>query len=193
MSCIVQLRGLNASGKTTAMRQFAEKNNLAEKHIDVTGIQTWVMVNGKTAVIGRYPKSSNFGGCDSCIKGKQHLFNTIQKLIENGYRTIAFEGFLFSGSTKLALEINDLAKRNGYDYIAVLMNLRYETELNRLFSRNGGKEINLKSFDGGRRGVYKSNDEISKRGVRTYIADAENTPKEEMWKIVQSAIESINT
>lgn len=193
MPCIVQLRGLNASGKTTAMRQFAEKNNLAEKQIDVTGIQTWVMVNEKTAVIGRYPKTSNFGGCDSCIKGKQHLLSTIQTLIENGYSTIAFEGFLFSGSTKLALEINDLAKHNGYDYIAVLMNLRYETELNRLFSRNGGKEINLKSFDSGRRGVYKSHDELCKHGVKTFVADSEKTSREEMWKIVQSAIESINT
>ncbi len=188
MGCVVQLRGLNASGKTTAMRQFAENNGLEEIQIDVNGIRTWVMTNADIAVVGRYPKTSNFGGCDSCIKGKQHLLNTIQTLMSGGYKTIAFEGFLFSGSAKLAAEVNDLAKMYGYVYIAVLMNLDYNTELNRLFARNGGKDINLKSFDSGRKGVYNSHLALKKQGIKTMVADVENTAFEEMGEIVKKAV-----
>lgn len=189
MSCVVQLRGLNASGKTTAMRQFAYSRGLEEKQIDANGVRTWIMTGKGTAVIGRYPKTSNFGGCDSCIKGKQHLLDTIVELMAEGFEVIAFEGFLFSGSAKLAKEINQLAADHGYRYIAVLMNLGYSTELNRLFTRNGGKEINLKSFDSGRKGVYRSHEELRKAGIRTMMADSENTPIENMGEIVRMAIE----
>lgn len=188
MSCIVQLRGLNASGKTTAMRQFARNHELEEKQIEVEGVKTWILSNKEIAVVGRYPATSNFGGCDSCIKGKQHLYATLEKLMKSGYDVIAFEGFLFSGSAKLSEEINQMCKNRGYKYIAVLMDLNYETELNRLFNRNGGKDINMKSFDSGRNGVYKSHAKLREAGIKTMRADVEHTPYENMGNIVDMAV-----
>lgn len=188
MKRIVQLRGLNASGKTTAMRGFAQRHNLIERQIDVGGIKTWVMTGGEIAVVGRYPNSSNFGGCDSCIKGKQHLFDTLGTLIEKGYSKIAFEGFLFSGSFRLGIALNAFAKNNGYEYVSVLMDLDYSTELERLFRRNGGKEINLDSFDSGRRGVYRTQQKLEKIGCKTIRGNAQDKPIDEMWQIVEGAL-----
>lgn len=185
---IIQLRGLNASGKSTAMRQFAQIKGLKESQIDVCGIKTWIMTNEDTAVIGRYPKESNFGGCDSCIKGKQHLFDTLQTLMNQGYETICFEGYLFSGSAKLCIEVDNIAKSNGYEYIALLMDLSYNTELDRLFQRNGGKDINLNAFDSGRKAVYKSHSLLKNKGIITMIVDSENTANDKMGEAILNVI-----
>ena len=182
MNCIVQLRGCNACGKSTAMKQYAFENGLREKLLNIHGEKQWVMVNGTTAVIGKYQQQSNHGGLDQ-YKGKQHFYNTLCTLMSGGYKTICFESYMLSKTQRFCEELNAFAKKNGWEYIAVLMDIGYTTELSRLFERNGGAEIDMDKFDQGRMKIYRVQNNLRKKGIKTMTADVENTPYQKMGGI----------
>ena len=189
MKCIVQLRGLNASGKSTAMKQFVQKNGLKEKQIDVIGQKTWISVNEKIVVLGRYSREAPTGnGCDVAIRGKEHLIATIQMMMDAHFDVIAFEGVMYSSRKQLVFYLYDLAEKNGYKFISVLMHLDYTEELNRLFKRNGCKMINLDNFDSKRKSVYRIQNELRKSGKLTFEENVGKKPFSDMGEIVEKAI-----
>lgn len=104
------------------------------------------------------------------------------------FDVIAFEGVMYSNRKQLAFYLYDLAEKNGYKFISVLMHLDYTEELNRLFKRNGGKMINLEGFDSKRKSVYRIQNELRKRGKLTFEENVGKTPFSDMGGIVEKAI-----
>lgn len=74
MRKIIQLRGTNATGKTTACRQFIQSGQFTVRSVPVYGkyIEYHYDEQRKIAVVGRYDQRE-CGGVDGYIKNKNFL------------------------------------------------------------------------------------------------------------------------
>ena len=186
MRTLIQLRGVNASGKSTAVRQFIERNGLKPTYIQVQGKCSKIEANKQCAVVGWYIPDSKAEGCDAHIDNKEHLKSVLNALMEKQYRIIIFEGLIYGMTFKLAYDINQACKKYGYKYRPLFLYCRYTQNLDRLMLRNGGNtSINFDTFDGKCESLKKSAIKMRDSGINTKFIDTTNIELEEMWKIVQ--------
>lgn len=186
---IVQLRGANACGKSTAMRQYCKANGMTPGYVDTEYGRTKVMRSANKVAIGWYKPFSAAEGCDASVGSKGHLISTIDRLCEEGVEVICFEGFIYWKTYYLPNKINELAKRKGYKFIAVFLSVPYTTELERLMSRNGGKPVNLKVFDESYYGARKAFGKLVQTRVLCLDVDTSKIAFENMGSVITDAIE----
>lgn len=191
MRAVVHLRGSNACGKSTVVRQFVKRYEMKPKQIVVDGIPTWIEQNEKYAAVGRYKPHTQGEGCDAGIKNKEHLKNTLRTILEERlYELVLFEGVIYGITFKLSSEINQLSKAYGYEYHAVNLVLPYTEQLNRLMQRNkGNAEINIDSVDLKIEQSIKSAKKLYKYGIKTKFIDTSKIREDEMWKVVWGAVD----
>lgn len=185
---IVQLRGTNASGKSTAMRQYCALNGLKPTWLDIFPRKTKIMSNGQIAVLGWYKPFSNAEGCDAALDNKEHLMTALECLCRDGYEEICFEGMIYSNTYLLPMRINKLAAKYGYSFIACFLSCPYTTELQRLMERNGGKQIDFEAFDKRYFQSRKSFGKLIQSKVLCYEAKTSNIPHDEMGSVIGTAI-----
>ena len=182
---IIQIRGSNGSGKTTIVRQYANKNNLKIKSIEVNGIETFISTNetGDIVVLGRYDKKT--GGCD-LFKNTDHVFNTIISVIENMKpRTIVFEGMIYSLSFRFAKKVFDLAKHYGYYYKAISLYTEPDVVLKRIYKRNGGKTIKENLVLDKIKSVMNSHIKLLEHGIESKKVDTTKIAETDMYKVLE--------
>lgn len=189
MGIVINIRGINASGKSTAVREYCKDNSMKPAVIELGGATYKIMTNGRAVALGHYKPFSNSEGCDSYKHSneqvKRFLCYIMGKLKPE---VIIYEKFIWTTSYKFAIEVNSLCRKYGYTFIAVLFDISYECELNRLFKRNGGADVNLDMFDSGRRGAYRSMKRLKEDGVVTAMVNVERVKKENMRKIIPQII-----
>lgn len=190
---IVQLRGGNACGKSTAMRQYCAAHGMKPGEIDTPFGSVKVMHSPGRSVIGWYKPFSNAEGCDASVNSKEHLLSTIERLCEGGDALICFEGFIYGKTYTLPNRINALAKRMGYTFVAVLFSVPYSTELERLMNRNGGKMVNLNVFDASYFGARKAFGKLRQTSIPCFDIDTSGIPLTEMGGIIDDIIYRLNT
>lgn len=191
MKTIVQLRGLNASGKSTTVRQFVEKEHLEPTMMEICGIKTRITRNERIAVLGWYKPVSNTEGCDgNVIRSRDHLLAALQEVIKMGYRTIIFEGLIYGKTFKLAEDLFEFGKKRGYQYIPIDLVLPYDEHLKRLMYRNGGNaNINFDIFDRGLIGMRNARQKMKQIGIPLRVIDVSKVEPDQMWKIIADVVE----
>ena len=188
MKYVVNVRGINASGKSTAVRQFCIKNNMYAETIEYNGNEWKVMTNGKYIAIGHYKPYSNSEGCDSLRKSKEEFKDFLRWLLLRNYEIVVYEKQIWSTTYKLTAEICTISRKCGYTFIAVQMSVDYQSALNSLFRRNGNNFGNLENFDRRFYGVQRSRRKLLQKKVALYDAIIKTIPKEQMYETIYDAI-----
>ncbi len=185
---ILQIRGANASGKTTIVRQFIEHNGLAltfEK-VGETELPFYVSADRKIAVLGRYDKTT--GGCD-LFSGKAQVVSAIVYAARKlRAETIIFEGFIYGKSFAFGNGLNGLAKILGYEYIGISLHRTIESAMRLLLERNGGKSFSTENLLRSMKDVEASHQKLRAAGVKMRRVNTDAIPYEEMWKVLQGEI-----
>lgn len=190
MKYVVNIRGINASGKSTAVRQFCKKYDMKPDTIRFNGFIWKVMTNGKYIAIGHYKPYSNSEGCDPLnITGEMFKNFLTFILMQYDFEIVVYEKQIWSTTYKLTAEVRDLTKACGYSFIAVQMSINYSAALNRLFKRNGNNLGNLDNYDCRFDGVQRSRKKLIQSGTAVYDAMVSEIPEQDMYKIILYAIE----
>ena len=188
MNKIIQLRGSNAVGKTTAVKEFVKAHKMIITTVDINGTTTHIThdIKKEIIVLGRYDVLN--GGCDR-FKNKRHVIETIVFLIkEYKPKVIIFEGFIYGKTFKMACDIEKLSKIYGYQYIPITLYRSPQKALELLYSRNGKEKINEKTFYE----CYKSNlssfKKIKAVGISIKLYNTDNIQKNHMKEIIEENI-----
>src|SRR5712664_2403301 len=99
MSVIVNIRGTNGSGKSTAVTRYTESVGVAEELKENSRTWAYRLQNG-VFVLGRYTTAC--GGCDT-IKTFAELKAAVTELASHG--PVLFEGVLWSTCFKPSVEL----------------------------------------------------------------------------------------
>lgn len=190
---VINVRGINASGKSTAVREFCRTFNLKPSQIQVRGKKYRVMTGGGKYVIGWYkPYSGAFEGCDPMNIDKED-FKMLLKLIMEEERPdlIVYEKLIWSTTYKLTGEIIDLAKGFGYDFLAIQMMISYEDSLNRLFTRNAKKNVSIENFNNRFACVQRSLKKLEAKDIFILYSYSSKIPIDGMQEVLLSGIEMV--
>lgn len=187
---IVNVRGINASGKSTAVRAYCQEHNMSPRELIYRGEKYRFMTNGKECALGWYKPYSNSEGLDSLRQDKEDFKNFFEFFLdEEQPRIVVYEKQIWSTTYKLTREISEIAGNHGYEFLAVCMRIKYETALNRLFLRNGGKMTNLDAFDKRFYATQRSRLNLMRGGITVIDADIEKITKEKMGGLIERALE----
>lgn len=185
---IIQIRGNNGTGKTTIVREFIKKNEYEIVSVLVGRRKIECHKMGGIVVIGRYDKNV-CGGCDASIKTGDELKETIAKIVKQ-FRpdVLIFEGVMYGKSVGFTNDIFKYSRAIGAEFLAICLEPSFEKSLERIYKRNGGKEINLKSLESGWKGSLRSNEKLRAIGVPTKTFDTGSMSIEEMGKIIEMVL-----
>ncbi len=185
---IIQIRGNNGTGKTTVVREYLKKHEYEITSIKVGAREIELHKTEDAVVIGRYDRNA-CGGCDSAIKTSDELKETIAKIARYlKPKYLIFEGVMYGKSYGFTADIYAFAKAIKAEFIAVCLEPPFETTLERIYGRNGGKDVNVKGLLSGWRGSITSNAKLRAMKVPTQTYDTSTMSLEEMGTIVERAI-----
>lgn len=186
---VINLRGINASGKSTAVREYCKEHNMKPRKISFHGYDYNIMTNESEYALGHYKPFSDSEGLDS-LKADKEEFKLFLRWFLQQFKPVSviYEKQIWSTTFKLTSEIAEICKKEGYRFAAVLMKTGYQESLNRLFERNGGNDINLDGFDNRYKAVYRSSESLLRFGIPLFCVDVDNTKKEDMKKICGQAV-----
>lgn len=190
MKKIIQLRGTNATGKTTACRQFVQSGHFCVRSVPVHGkdIEYHYDDERKIAVVGRYDQRE-CGGVDGYIKNKNFLRDSIVKIIKKERPdALIFEGVMYGVTFKFGAEIDIVSKKLGYHYVGICFFPPLDVALERLYSRNGGKEVNVKSFQDKHISAAKAYKKLRDNGTDVKIIDTSKIPLKDMKRIIEDEL-----
>lgn len=185
---LIQIRGCNASGKTTTVRQFIEKNNFESIEVNIKGKKTYLTINQDKSIVilGRYDKKT--GGCD-LFDNKEHVFNTIMWIIFNlKPKVIIFEGLIYGLTYKFASELSNFVSKYNYQYKGICLYANEDTVLERLYKRNGGKSIKEINIFKKTKTMISSYKKLLANGYNVKMIDTSNINENEMFKILEDCI-----
>ena len=107
MPRVLQLRGINCSGKTTACYGYARKHGPIEAY-DVWAGDKYlpVTVTADAVMLGDYTVVKQTAEAD-CYQSNKRLFTVLEEVMrEWPGRDIVFEGYIFGKSIKLAVDLD---------------------------------------------------------------------------------------
>lgn len=186
---VVNIRGMNASGKSTMVREFCRKYSLQPQEVIFKGKKFKTMFDGKRLVMGWYQPFSTGEGCDALKADKEEFREFLRYSMDQIKPTvIVYEKQIWSNTYKFTGEISEMCDQHGYGFIAIQMLVRYETALNRLLVRNGGRTDKLRQFDKNFRAVRSSAINLKKAKKIVFDIDSEEIPIENTWRCIDEAI-----
>lgn len=189
MGVVINVRGINASGKSTAVREYCNANGLKPVTISFRGNNYRAMTDGRKYVLGWYKPHSNSEGLDSLDVDKEefklffHWF-----LAKYNPEVVVYEKQIWSTTYKLTAQLREIAIGKGHGFVALVMLIGYDQALNRLFARNGGNIGNLDNFDGRYKQVYRTRRALARAGVCVYDANVESIERSRMSEIIPTVI-----
>lgn len=185
---IIQIRGNNGVGKTTMVREFIKKHDSEIVSINVNKREIECHKINDIIIIGRYDKNA-CGGCDSAIKTADELKEVIAKIIRQlKPGVLIFEGVMYGKTVKFTEEIYSFARKAHYDFLAVCLEPSFETSLARIYERNGGKEINVKSLAEKWKHSITSNQKLREMKIPTITYDTGKMSVEEMGEVLENVL-----
>lgn len=187
---VIQLRGTNATGKTTAIRQFIQRGNFRVTSIRVRGkdIEFHYDDGRRIAILGRYDLNVS-GGIDGRITDRNVLLDSIIKIIKTIQPEILlFEGIVYGVTFKFAHELYHVLRSLNYDYIGICLLPPLEIAFKRLEVRNGGKPVDLLKVQDKWFETARAAEKLQKHGVPIKVIDSSKIPFEHMYRIVEDAL-----
>lgn len=189
MGVVINIRGINASGKSTAVREYCRENGLKPVTISFRGYKYRAMTDGKRYVLGWYKPYSNSEGLDSLDADKEE-FKLFMHWFLRKYspEVVVYEKQIWSTTYKLTSEIVKICKKYGYEFAVVLMQIKYEDALNRMYERNGGKDKNFENFNNRFHAVYRSTNSLSELDISYFRVDVMKIEIDRMKTILEQAV-----
>lgn len=190
MKRMIQLRGSNGYGKTTAVSQFIMKRGMKPEYIECAGLTFELQTDGNGIyVLAKKRKDGTYSGLDGYVHNRDILIALIKELIKlKQPDVIVFEGLIYGLTFKLGFELNSLAKKSGYHFTAICLNLPRDIAIERLYQRNGGKPFNHDAFDGRCKSTMKSYEKLRDNGVDARLVDTSKIQKNNMYKIIEGVL-----
>lgn len=187
---VIQLRGTNATGKTTTVRQFIQNNNFVVKSIRVgcRDIEYHWDDGRKIAIIGRYDQAMS-GGVDGYITSKDVLRDTIIRMVKNiKPNAVIFEGIVYGVTFQFAYELNKVLEKIGCDYVGICFLPPLEVVFDRLSIRNGNKPVDYMSVQNKWFTASRAYDKLKRYGVNVKLVDTSIIPKNLMYKLIEDEL-----
>ena len=191
MKKFIHLRGSMAVGKTSAAREFVSKGNFLDLEIKVSGkYYPYLYEKERNIVVtGRY-NTRVCGGLDGIIKSKDLMIKYLASIIkELNPDYIVFEAVMYGTTVKFAEELNSFVNKYGYLYRGLVFCPPLEIAIQRVFERNGGKQINIDNFVKTYEMSYRSFLVLKEKGYKVSLVDTSKYSKKDMFKIIQKEIE----
>lgn len=182
---IVQVRGTTGSGKTTAMRRAIELAGSGVTRLTHGGRQ--VTVTPKFTVLGDYNNRANCVGADR-FRSRSELMGVLRETVTSGVERIAFESMIYSTTYKFAHDASVFASKCGYEFVCVFLDIDYDTALERVLGRNGGKPINYDKLAERILRCKTAYEKMKASGVRCLDVDSATMTPDEVGLIVYREI-----
>lgn len=188
---VIQLRGTNSVGKTTAVRQFLQRGNYEKRQVIVRNslCEYYFDESSRIAVLGRYDRNSYSGGIDGNITDRDVLLDAILRIARlEKANAIVFEGVLYGVTFKLTYELYRACVALGYRYSGILLQPPLQYVFDRIRERNGGKEVNEDSIANKYFTASRAAEKMKAAGIPTRIIDTSKVPLRDMYKIIEEEI-----
>ena len=186
---VIQLRGTNGVGKTTAVREYMRNGQFWTESVEMGGSQYIYHFSGSVAIIGKYDGETATGGIDGYITNKDELKNLIVRILKRVKpQTLIFECVFYGVSYQFSYDIKTVVERMGYEYVALCLMPPFDVSLERIWGRNGSKDINVEARQSVYRQAIVSNSKLRAKGVNVKVIDTSKIPKEDMGKIIAEEI-----
>lgn len=187
---VIQLRGTNATGKTTIIRQFINHGNFVVNTIRVgsRNIEYHWDESRKIAIIGRYDKAVT-GGIDGYITDKDYLRDVILRMVKLVKPdTLLFEGVVYGVTFKFAFELYRALKALKCDYMGICLLPPLNVVFDRLAKRNGDKPVDYMSVQ--RKWFSASNayEKLRATGVPVKLVDTSRIPENQMCRVIEDEL-----
>ncbi len=181
---ILNVRGCNASGKTTSVREFIKLH--PEAAVETIDGNTYTRCTEAIYALGRYDRKN--GGCDS-FDGREHVIQAIKSCImKRQPQVIIYEGMLYSKTFKMARDIDSIFRVYGYRYKGIYLHRSFASVIKLLEERNNGADYNIANIHGTFRANESTYRKILKAGLDIAKIEVEHVPLSEMGRIIQMAI-----
>ena len=178
---ILNIRGCNASGKTTAVREYI-KTFKDSQIINING-HVFTRCSDTIFALGRYDKKN--GGCDG-YKGGNYVIEAISTIIEKERpKLIIYEGMLYSKTFKFAYSVDLLFKERGYRYKGVYLYRPFPDIIKLLEARNNGANYDISHILNTHKANETSYKKLKDAGIDITKVDAGKIPLEEMKNIIK--------
>ena len=187
---VIQLRGTNATGKTTTIRQFIERGNFTVRSIVISrrAIEYHWDEDRRIAIIGRYDQAMS-GGVDGYITNKDLLRNVIIRMIKViKPETLLFEGIVYGVTFQFDYELARILKTLRYEYIGLCYMPPLDVVFDRLAQRNGGKEVDYMSVQNKWFTASRAYEKLYKNGINVKAIDTTKIPKDQMYRLIEDLL-----
>lgn len=188
MKKVIQVRGTNGTGKTTAVRSLIERGDFKVYFVTVRGKEYPYTYDGKIVIGGRYD-TRECGGLDGVIKDREVLKDYIVKLLKMLQPdALILDAVMYGTTFKFAYELNIACKSLGYTYIGITCAPPLDVSLQRVYMRNGGKEVNVESLQKRHFSSVKAYKRLKAVGMDVRLIDTSKIPKEQMYRIIEDVL-----
>lgn len=181
---IINVRGSNASGKSTAVKKYIE--GYSQKVIELNGNYVTYVKEIDAYVIGRYDCTSP--GCDR-YKSFDDVFEQIVFLLKTEQpELIIYEGMLISKEFKRTYLLSRVAAKYGYEFYCVVLVRDFFNVIKLLEKRNNGREYNSANVMRTYESVLSCAQRLKEKGVRVVEVNPDHYKEDEMKKILEGVI-----
>lgn len=187
---VIQLRGTNATGKTTTLRQFMERGEFTVESIEVHGreIEYHWDDRRKIAILGRYDQAMS-GGVDGYITDKDLLRDCIIRMLKKiKPEALLFEGIVYGVTFKFAYELSRLLNKIGCEYVGICFLPPLDVVFDRLALRNGDKPVDYMSVQNKWFTASRAYEKLKAVGVKVKEIDTTKVPKDSMYRIIEDEL-----
>lgn len=187
---VIQLRGTNATGKTTTIRQFIERGAFEVKTIEIAKRQIEYHWDDerKIAILGRYDQRMS-GGVDGYITDKNLLRDVIIRMLKQiKPEVLLFEGIVYGVTFQFAYELARVLKSLKVEYLGICMIPPLDVVFDRLAVRNGDKPVDYMSVQNKWFTASRAYEKLLKNGVPVKAIDTSKVPKAQMYRIIEDEI-----
>ena len=190
MKKIIQLRGTNATGKTTAVRNFIARCDFCIQTIEVNGKRyNYSYDKGRNIIVaGRYD-TRECGGVDGEIQEKKVLQEYLYRLLKLlKPEALIIDAVIYGLTFRFGYELMKVGEALGYHYIGIVCAPPLEVALARLYGRNGGKLINEKNLQDKYFACLRAYEKSLEVGMDMRLVDTSTIPREEAHTIIEAVL-----
>lgn len=184
---VIQLRGTNGSGKTTAVRQFISRGNFVEESVKIRGTRVVYNIDHdrNIIVLGRYRDGIATGGVDGLITNKEALADSVLFLCrELKPKFLIFEGIVYGVTFRFANELYRALRARKIEYIAVCLVPPLDISFERLAERNNNKAVDYMSVQQKYFTSLRAVEMMQSAGVPCKVIDTSTIAYADMWKCI---------
>lgn len=187
---IVEIRGTNASGKTTTVKQFIgihKNQELMEIEYLPNKTAHVVRFGNNMFAIGRYDKK--ISGVD-LYASKEKVFRVIKLLLDNyNPNLIVLEGAIFGKTYKTTYDLALLVSKYNFRVFNIFLKRDIQNNLKLLEKRNNGGNYNIVTF----MNAYKAINKLSQKCLNekiydTVVINADKVPYDKMWTLISDVV-----